>query len=150
MGSLKASGRVDTARNARGVPIHFNVTSDHYKRIQALKRAFIRAAKEALLEEAKVIMAKANADVPVSSGALRRSAFVGSFSVYRRRSVSLRFGYRSPYASFVHEGARPGPPVGAHYPLGPKAKWFSHIVWREVPDFRARFAAKVRAGLAGA
>lgn len=96
------------------------------------------SAKKVLFSEATMIMADSQMNyVPVDTGALRNSGFVGKVEVSRNKAT-IEFGYggiAAKYAAWVHEHPRSGK-TGGESPSGKKYKhWANTGGWKflEIP-----------------
>lgn len=74
-------------------------------RMRSLARRAPKAAAKGLHRGALIVMNRSKRIVPVDTGRLRASGFIES-PKYGTRGVSVRLGYGTKYAVFVHEGTK--------------------------------------------
>lgn len=105
------------------------------RRLEAIARANVEAAKEALRTEAEVEMTEAKERTPVRTGALRSSVRVEPSE--DGLELKLKFGgTAAPYAVEVHEN------LGAFHHVG-QAKFLESVLLESAPFLPERVARRM-------
>jgi hypothetical protein len=89
----------------------------------------------ALLAEAEIEIEESKRRVPVDTGALKKSAYVGA-PVQSGTKTSIELGYDMPYAIYVHED------LEAFHPVG-EAKYLESVLNESARHMKDRLAARL-------
>ena len=115
---------------------------DAQRNLRAYQKRVRGAVGKALHAEGQAIMREAKKEVPVDTGRLRQTGFVGR-AVDGPKGPTVPIGFGTKYALPVHER------LEVHHPVG-KAKYLEDPVNRAKKGFPARIASRVKRMLGGA
>ena len=113
------------------------------EKIKRFAQVFPDGVKQALWEQASIIMNESKGQVPVDTGFLRSTGYVNE-PFDEGSKIAVEMGYYANYAAPVHD--RPDPPV--HHEVG-KAFFLADPFEEKGPDLQRNIVARVEEMLGG-